>query len=67
VLRPTHLLAAALGVAWVMLPLAQPWLSQRASGLALRCWHAAWPLAGFLLSFGLVAARGSVPFLYFQF
>jgi alginate O-acetyltransferase complex protein AlgI len=26
-----------------------------------------WPVAGFLLSFALIASREAVPFLYFQF
>ncbi|EPN30941.1 cellulose acetylase, subunit WssH, partial [Pseudomonas syringae pv. actinidiae ICMP 18807] len=26
-----------------------------------------WPVAGFLLSFALIASRETVPFLYFQF
>ncbi|EPN04767.1 cellulose acetylase, subunit WssH, partial [Pseudomonas syringae pv. actinidiae ICMP 19070] len=28
---------------------------------------ALWPVAGFLLSFALIASRETVPFLYFQF
>jgi alginate O-acetyltransferase complex protein AlgI len=66
-LRPVHALAAGLGIVCVLLPLwQQRWDSLRDSA-PRRLWLAAWPLAGFLLSFGLVAARGSVPFLYFQF
>ena len=26
-----------------------------------------WPLFGFLFSYALIASRGAVPFLYFQF
>jgi alginate O-acetyltransferase complex protein AlgI len=26
-----------------------------------------WPVAGFVLSFALIASRDAVPFLYFQF
>jgi alginate O-acetyltransferase complex protein AlgI len=66
-LRPVHALAAGLGIVCVLLPLWQGrWDSFRDTSLR-RLWQAAWPLAGFLLSFGLIAARGAVPFLYFQF
>jgi alginate O-acetyltransferase complex protein AlgI len=33
----------------------------------LRVLGAAWPVAGFLLCFALIASREAVPFLYFQF
>ncbi|MGF6639150.1 MBOAT family O-acyltransferase [Paraburkholderia sp. MM6662-R1] len=66
-LRPVHALAAGLGIVCVLLPLwQQRW--DRLPDTALRqLWQAGWPLAGFLLSFGLIVARGAVPFLYFQF
>jgi alginate O-acetyltransferase complex protein AlgI len=66
-LRPVHALAAALGIVCVLLPLwQQRWDSLPDTPLR-QLWQAAWPLAGFLLSFGLIVARGAVPFLYFQF
>lgn len=66
-LRPVHALAAGLGIVCVLLPLwQQRWNSLRDTALHQLC-EAAWPLAGFLLSFGLIVARGAVPFLYFQF
>ncbi|MGF6916603.1 MBOAT family O-acyltransferase [Paraburkholderia sp. 40] len=66
-LRPVHALAAGLGIVCVLLPLwQQRW--DRLPDTALRqLRQAGWPLAGFLLSFGLIVARGAVPFLYFQF
>ncbi|HEY0294499.1 MAG TPA: MBOAT family O-acyltransferase [Bordetella sp.] len=66
-LRPVHGLATALGIVCVLLPIwQQRWDSLPDTALR-RFWQAAWPLAGFLLSFALIAARGAVPFLYFQF
>lgn len=66
-LRPVHFVAAGLGIVCVLLPLWQSrWDALRDTRLK-RLWQAAWPLAGFLLAFGLIAARGAVPFLYFQF
>ena len=67
-LRPAHGLAALLGVACVIAPLWQPRIEQRLpSSALLRGLGAAWPVAGFLLCFGLIASREAVPFLYFQF
>jgi alginate O-acetyltransferase complex protein AlgI len=67
-IRPVHGLAALLSVIGVIMPVWQPALEQR---LAKHClWaycRALWPLAGFLLSFALIASREAVPFLYFQF
>lgn len=66
-LRPVHALAAGLGIVCVLLPLwQQRWDSLPDTALR-QLWQAGWPLAGFLLSFGLIVARGAVPFLYFQF
>lgn len=67
VLRPTHWLAAALGIVCVILPAWQPWWSARPAGMLRTAWSAVWPVAGFLLAYALIAARGAVPFLYFQF
>ncbi|MCJ9710441.1 MBOAT family protein, partial [Bordetella hinzii] len=67
VLRPTHWLAAALGVVCVILPALQPWWATRPAGRLRTAWSALWPVAGFLLAYALIAARGAVPFLYFQF
>ncbi|MNJ79476.1 hypothetical protein D3C77_775130 [compost metagenome] len=63
-----HGLAALLGVACIILPI---WQTRAEHRFASRAWfvHAAalWPVAGFVLSFALIASRDSVPFLYFQF
>ena len=66
-LRPVHALAAALGIVCVVLPLWQERWDSLPDTALRRLWEAVWPLAGFLLSFGLIVARGAVPFLYFQF
>jgi len=67
-LRPVHALAAALGVFCVIAPIWQARWRQRFAGNALfTCFVNLWPVAGFLLSFALIASREAVPFLYFQF
>lgn len=67
-LRPVHGLAAALGIACLLLPLLKPWAEQRfADHLMFRAVGALWPVLGFALSFALIASRETVPFLYFQF
>jgi alginate O-acetyltransferase complex protein AlgI len=67
-LRPVHGLAAMLGVVCVILPIWQVRYEQRLAGNALFALAVAlWPVAGFLLSFALIASREAVPFLYFQF
>ncbi|MGE8405487.1 MAG: MBOAT family O-acyltransferase [Pseudomonas sp.] len=66
--RPVHGLAALLGVFCVVAPLYQARLEHRFGHSALYAVVAAlWPVAGFLLSFSLIASRDAVPFLYFQF
>jgi alginate O-acetyltransferase complex protein AlgI len=65
-LRPSHWLAYALGIACVMVPLLQGWV-ERQSGLGVIFVATVWPIIGFLFSFALIASRGAVPFLYFQF
>lgn len=66
-LRPGHMLAAVTGIACVLLPAWLPRLHQSyGTGWAARL-VALWPIPAFLLSFGLIASRGAVPFLYFQF
>ena len=66
-LRSAHGLAAVLGVACIIAPLFKARYEQRFGG---RFWFAPiaalWPVAGFLLSFALIASREAVP-LYFQF
>jgi alginate O-acetyltransferase complex protein AlgI len=65
-LRPTHGLAIALGIASVLYPLIE--LRVRDSSWAvLRAVDVMWPIAAFVIAFGLMASRGAVPFLYFQF
>jgi alginate O-acetyltransferase complex protein AlgI len=65
-LRPSHGLALVLGLACVLGPAVQPWFERRlpASAFSLA---GQWPLVGFLLAYALIASRGAVPFLYFQF
>ena len=65
-LRPVHWLAAMIGVACVVFPVYYPGLAQRVARPLLAL-GAMWPLFGFVLSFALIASRGAVPFLYFQF
>jgi len=65
-LRRSHLLAFALGIACVVWPAVVPHISRRA-GPQLSAIGGLWPIPAFLLSFALIASRGAVPFLYFQF
>jgi alginate O-acetyltransferase complex protein AlgI len=65
-LRPTHWLAALLGIACITLPLLIPYVNRHVNPLTIIS-GAIWPVMGFLLSFALIASRGAVPFLYFQF
>ena len=61
-------IAAALGVVCLLLPLLQTRAEARfGHSLSFRAVGALWPVAGFLLSFALIASRETVPFLYFQF
>jgi alginate O-acetyltransferase complex protein AlgI len=66
ILRPSHWLAYVLGIACVMVPLLQSW-TDRQSGPGVVFVATVWPIIGFLFSFALIASRGAVPFLYFQF
>ena len=67
-LRSAHGLAALLGIACILAPAFKSWYEQRFGSSALYAPIAAvWPVAGFLLSFALIASREAVPFLYFQF
>jgi alginate O-acetyltransferase complex protein AlgI len=67
-LRPVHGLAAMLGLVCILAPLLQSRVEQRFARHALFVpITALWPVAGFLLSFALIASREAVPFLYFQF
>lgn len=67
-LRPSHAVAALLGVICVVLPVFQQRSEARYGEnrlfLIVGAW---WPVFGFLLSFALIASRETVPFLYFQF
>jgi len=65
--RPAHWLAAIGGIVCVLAPLAQPWFNRQCLGSGLTNLRGLWPLAAFLLSYSLLASRGSTPFLYFQF
>ena len=66
-LRPGHAAAAVLGVVCVILPAFRPHWETRHAGTRLAAVIALWPIPAFLLSFALIASRGAVPFLYFQF
>jgi alginate O-acetyltransferase complex protein AlgI len=65
-LRPAHLLAIFLGIFCAVAPALEPWI-ERYRNPAVLTVAALWPVAAFLLSFALIASRGAVPFLYFQF
>lgn len=64
-LRAPVVLAYLLGIAWVIAPAAMAHRRHAGTAFALAAGIA--PIAGFLLSMALVASRGTVPFLYFQF
>ncbi|MGV8916704.1 MAG: MBOAT family O-acyltransferase [Pseudomonas sp.] len=67
-LRPAHWLAALTGLLAIVAPLLTARCEQRWSQRRLWVWMVAgWPVAGFMLSFALIASREAVPFLYFQF
>jgi len=66
ILRPSHWLAYCLGIVCAMVPLFQNW-ADRLSGPSVVFVATVWPIVGFLFSFALIASRGAVPFLYFQF
>jgi alginate O-acetyltransferase complex protein AlgI len=65
-LRPTHGLAFLLGIASVLYPIVEHRVRDT-SFAVLRAVDIAWPVAAFIIAFGLMASRGAVPFLYFQF
>jgi alginate O-acetyltransferase complex protein AlgI len=64
-LRVPVLLAYALGIAWVIAPAVVA--RRRHAGAAFALAASLLPIAGFVLAMALVASRGTVPFLYFQF
>jgi alginate O-acetyltransferase complex protein AlgI len=64
-LRAPVVLAYLLGIAWAIAPAAMAHRRHAGTAFALAAGIA--PIAGFLLSMALVASRGTVPFLYFQF
>lgn len=65
-LRPAHMLAFVLGVACIVAPTLRPTLERRVP-MPIQTVLGLWPLFAFFLSFALIASRGAVPFLYFQF
>jgi alginate O-acetyltransferase complex protein AlgI len=65
-MRPAHWFAILLGIACCIAPAFSPWANRHA-GPAMQFAGGLWPVATFLLSFALIASRGAVPFLYFQF
>jgi len=68
IVRPVHALAATVGVFCVIAPIWQARCREQFAGHTLFVWIVnLWPVAGFLLSFALIASREAVPFLYFQF
>ena len=66
-LRPGHAVAAVVGVVCVILPAFRPHWEALHAGTRLAAVIALWPIPAFLLSFALIASRGAVPCLYFQF
>lgn len=66
ILRPVHWLAATLGIGCILAPLLYPFVNRHINRAVILI-AAIWPVLGFLLSFALIASRGAVPFLYFQF
>jgi len=65
-LRPSVWMAYLAGVVCVVIPalrFSDAWRARE----AVAWWSHTWPVVTFLLSFLLVASRGSAPFLYFQF
>ncbi len=66
-LRPSHVAAALVGIVCIVLPALRPWWEARFAATALAVVAEAWPVPAFALSFALIASRGAVPFLYFQF
>ena len=65
-IRPVQWMAGALGLFCTIAPLFQSFISRHLNSTVIYIADL-WPLAGFLLSFALIASRGAVPFLYFQF
>ncbi len=65
-LRPAHMLAFTLGIACIVAPAMRQRLERRVP-MPIQTLFGLWPLFAFLLSFALIASRGAVPFLYFQF
>ncbi|MGY2327442.1 MBOAT family O-acyltransferase [Pseudomonas sp. SDT2931_S440] len=67
-MRPAHGMAALLGLVCIIAPIWQTRCEQR---FGTQPWFVVaaslWPVAGFVLSFALIASRDAVPFLYFQF
>ncbi|MEB2645071.1 MBOAT family O-acyltransferase [Pseudomonas canadensis] len=67
-MRPAHGMAALLGLVCIIVPIWQVRCEQR---FGTQPWFVVaaslWPVAGFVLSFALIASRDAVPFLYFQF
>jgi alginate O-acetyltransferase complex protein AlgI len=67
-MRPAHGMAALLGLVCIIAPI---WQARCEQSVGTRPWFfvvaALWPVAGFVLSFALIASRDAVPFLYFQF
>jgi alginate O-acetyltransferase complex protein AlgI len=65
-LRPVHGFALFLGLVCIGFPAMQPWLDKQRLG-QVQTLASLWPLPAFLFSYALIASRGAVPFLYFQF
>jgi alginate O-acetyltransferase complex protein AlgI len=65
-MRPVQWMTIALGIACCAAPILLPALDRR-GGTLVRVIGSVWPVLAFMLSFALIASRGAVPFLYFQF
>lgn len=64
--RPVHWVALALGIISILTPWFQSRIGHRMPESVLT-FTGLWPIFGFILSYSLIASRGAVPFLYFQF
>jgi len=65
-MRPVNWMALMLGIICVIVPALSGWFASHINPLAQQLIKP-WPIITFVLSFALIASRGSVPFLYFQF
>jgi len=65
-MRPAQWMTILLGIACCAAPALGPYCLRRGGAWA-QAVALVWPIPAFLLAFALIASRGAVPFLYFQF